>query len=311
MSHETDVIGFIKYFGDQVPAGIIDAKSAGTALIGLDEAVRFFNEKQSPEFARLEYEIPVQTQEGSWMALLLAPIAVVGYSYLKKAGEKMAENDFKDTGLKDAFKKSLSALQHLVKLVKHTGMLSGWDMTTILWRNQNTEAGIPNSQGEILYVPAEFLGWYSSAPIGLVRRITVVIRSERTLSIGIKNGYKFDEVTVSESEKELFNGVQPMEDDEELLFPELEHGRPVKLEGKLIRGNEAANSMGLEYKGHVLNCIPNAGNVRRFKSALFLRCIVEGVVTRLAKQHTIAEKRPTIILHKVTPLEHDDQHALF
>jgi len=99
-------VGFVKYSGQDLPSGIIDAGSAGSALTGLDETLRFFNTQQSPDFAAFTYDIPVQTRAGSWEALVLGAIGVGGgtfaLGYLKKAGEKLAENDFKDIGLKHA-----------------------------------------------------------------------------------------------------------------------------------------------------------------------------------------------------------------
>jgi hypothetical protein len=83
-----DEIGFIKYSGENLADGIIDAGSAGSALVGLDEAIRFFNLQQSPDFASLQYDVPVQTRAGSWEAVLVAGGAVAGVfalSYVKKA----------------------------------------------------------------------------------------------------------------------------------------------------------------------------------------------------------------------------------
>lgn len=57
-------VGFIKYSGAAVPHGVIDAGSAGAALLGLDEAIRFFNAQQSPDLASAQYEIPVETRAG-------------------------------------------------------------------------------------------------------------------------------------------------------------------------------------------------------------------------------------------------------
>ena len=92
-------VGYLKYKGSLVDKGVIDAKSAGMALVGLDETIRYFNSRQSSEFAKLEYEVPVHIEEGSWVAFVLAGAAAVGgafaLGYAKKAGEKMAENDFK------------------------------------------------------------------------------------------------------------------------------------------------------------------------------------------------------------------------
>lgn len=308
---EQDGIGFIKYAGELVPHGVIDAGAAGMALTGLDETLRFFNEKQSPGFATLEYGIPVRTEAGSWIAtVLIIGGGAFALSYLKKAGEKMAENDFKDIGFGDVLKKSMSAIQALLKLTKHTRISRGWEMEGIAWRDNGNEIGIPNSRGEILYVSAEFFQWYSSLPPRLINKLVMAVRSGRSLSVGVRNDGGYEVVTVDEADKLLFAEDQP-EIEDEFLFPELEHGSRVKLEGKLIRGNEASNSAGLEYQGHILNCHPEYGNIRQFKSALFLRCVVEGTVSRLTKQRLIAEKRPTIIVSKVVPLEEDGQLHLF
>jgi hypothetical protein len=311
---EYEDIGFIKYSGEAVPHGIIDASSAGVALIGLSETIRFFNEKQSPAFAKMEYEIPVRTEGGSWGAYVLAAVgagaSVFALGYLKKAGEKMADNDFKDIGLKDVLKKSLSAVQYLVQLVKHTRLLRGWDISKVSWRSNGDEVGINNRNGEVIFIPVEFFTWYGSLSPRLISKMTMVVKVGCKLTIGVLNDGIYKEVTVDEKEKTLFSQEQ-IEVEEDVLFPELEHGSFVKLEGKLIRGNEASNSVGLEYEGHILNCVPEYGNVRQFKQALFLKCIIEGTVSRLTKQRFVAEKRPKIILSKVTPIEGDDQYNLF
>lgn len=141
-------------------------------------------------------------------------------------------------------------------------------------------------------------------------KMTSVVREERYLTIGLGVPGSVKEVIIRSTDKQYF--VEQVEfEDEEFLFPELEHGISVRLEGRLIRGNEAANSVGLEYMGHVLNCVPDQGNIRRYKRALFLQCVIEGAVTRLTKQRMVAEKRPTIIITKITPLEPETQGDLF
>jgi hypothetical protein len=301
-------IGFIKYSGNMVPHGVIDAGTAGAALTGLDEVLRFFNEKQSPEFARLDYEVPVRTEGGSWIATVLwLGGGAFSLSYLKKAGEKMAENDFKDIGMADVLKKSLSALQCLIKLVKHTGVFKKWGDQKILWRNNGDEVGFPDENGAYLFLPSEYIRWYDNLPVKTINKLVVSVRLGRVLSVGLTDG---DVVTIEAPDKLLFMEDIPEEEDD-YLFPELENGAKVKLEGRLIRGNEAANSVGLEYMGHILNCHPEHGNIRQYKAALFLQCVVEGYVTRFTKQRFVADKRPTILIEKVVPLETDEQYSLF
>ncbi len=308
---EQGSVGYMKFSGEAVPKGIIGANAAGTALLGFDECIRYFSKKQSPAFAKLDYEIPVKTTEGSWIVWVLASLGTIwGGAYLKKAGEKMAENDFKDVGLKDVLRKSISALRHLVALVKHTKGMLDWGSTDIRWRVNDGLVGVANESGEVIFVPIEFFRWYLDLPPGLLMKMTSVIEDERVLTIGAEKNGRFEETTVTAAEKVYF-GHEAAANEEDLLFPELEHGAAVRLEGHLTRGNEDSNSVGLKYKGHILNCVPESGNIKRYKPALFLTCIVEGTISRLYKQSTVAEKKPTIIFSSITPIETDDQIGLF
>ena len=312
---EYEDVGYIKYSGKDVERGIIDAGSAGSALTGLDEAIRFFNRQQSPDFATLQYDVPVQTRAGSWEAVVMGSALAVGgafaLGYAKKAGEKLAENDFKDIGLKDILKKSMTAIQTLAKVVKHTRRARGWKTARFALDDPTGTVLIVNDKGEELPVPMEFYRWFQQLPPRLLIRMTSVIRTERVLSIGIARSEKIDEVHVNEEDKPLFDDTQDEEEDENILFPELVHGQDAQLEGRLIRGNEASNTAGLEYQGHVINCVPAHGSVRQYKVALFLRCKVEGRITRHAKSRFVADRRPTLIVEKVVPLETDPQLGLF
>jgi len=312
---EYEDVGYIKYSGKDVERGVIDAGSAGSALTGLDEAIRFFNRQQSPDFATLQYDVPVQTRAGSWEAVVMGSALAVGgafaLGYAKKAGEKLAENDFKDIGLKDILKKSMTAIQTLAKVVKHTRRARGWKTARFVLDDPTSTVLIVNDKGEELPVPMEFYRWFQQLPPRLLIRMTSVIRTERVLSIGIARSEKIDEVHVNEEDKPLFDDTQDEEEDENILFPELVHGQDVRLEGRLIRGNEASNTAGLEYQGHVINCVPAYGSVRQYKAALFLRCKVEGRITRHAKSRFVADRRPTLIVEKVVPLETDPQLGLF
>lgn len=312
---EYEDVGYIKYSGNDVERGIIDAGSAGSALTGLDEAIRFFNTQQSPDFATLQYDVPVQIRAGSWEAVVMGSALAVGgafaLGYAKKAGEKLAENDFKDIGLKDILKKSMTAIQTLAKVVKHTRRARGWKTDRFALDDPTGTVLIVNDKGEELPVPTEFYRWFQQLPPRLLIRMTSVIRTERVLSIGIARSEKIDEVHVNEEDKPLFDDTRDEEEDEDILLPELVHGQDARLEGRLIRGNEASNTAGLEYQGHVINCVPAHGSVRQYKAALFLRCKVEGRITRHAKSRFVADRRPTLIVEKVVPLETDPQLGLF
>lgn len=314
---EKSEIGSVKYSGKAVERGILDAGKAGKALTGLDELLRYFNSKQSSEVAKLDYEVPVKVQEGSWEAVVLGTATLVAgkfaLTYVTHAAEAMAKRDFENFGFKDIFQKSLSAVVSLIRLAKHTKKIKGWAFEKLQWRNDGTEVGIPNDAGEYQFFPAEHVKWFSHMPTKMIAKLAEVVEEERVLVVSVNGeGEQHISETVTIREKKIFTNVLDETDLEEFLFPELEHGAEVKLEGVLIRGNAESNSIGLHYKGHSLNCVPDDGSIVQFKPALFLRCVVEGQVSRLHnKPHTVAERRPTIIVRRVTPLESDSQHRLF
>lgn len=307
MNERNAEVGFVKYEGDAVLPGILDAGKAGLALTGLDELLRYFNAKQSADLAKVDYEVPVQVRAGSWEAVIIAGAGVFALAYLGSAGKEMAKNDFQGIGLKDVFKKSLTAAIYLIRLAKHTTKLKGWLLENVKWRNDNTEVGIPNKAGEYEYFPVEFVKWYATMPPQIIRKMAEVVEKERSLTVGVFDGGVLVQEKITIREKRIFVMDADDEVDDEFLFPELEQGMIVKLEGRLTRGNAETNSVGLDYKGHILNCVPETGSVVQYKSALFLRCIVEGAVTRLNKTHVVAERRPTIIFQRITPLENDSQ----
>jgi hypothetical protein len=234
------------------------------------------------------------------------------FGYAKKAGEKMAENDFKDIGLKDVLQKSMSAVQNLAKLTKHTRKSKGWDIERIEPVGNIDMAVITNREGESIHVPIEHMKWFQQLPPRLLARITGVVRSNRKLTIGLIDTMNpTEDVTIDESDKAMFEQSEPDVVDQDTLFPELIHGIDVQLIGRLIRGNEASNTVGLEYEGHIINCVPIMGSVRQYKPALFLRCKVEGRITRHSKKKFVADKKPTLIINRVIPLETDGQFGLF
>jgi hypothetical protein len=308
-------IGYIKYKGNSVDCGYIDAKTAGNALVGFDEAIRFFNEKQSPSFAKISYDIPVKIEKGSWVAIVMAAVGsgagVFAFGYLKKAGEKLAENDFKDVGLGDVFKKSISALQSFIRISKHTQKDRDWDLSSVRWSEDRTQIGIMNENGDIIFIPYEHLNWFNGIPHTILPKMTNSIDSNLELSIGIKSGSDIDEVTITSEQKNIFTKQEEHIIDD-TIFPEFRHGDDVRLEGKLRRGNESSNSLGFEFQGHMINCVPETGTVVKYKEALFEHCIIVGTITRYSKNHRVPDKRPTIIISHVIPLTTEPhQKSLF
>jgi hypothetical protein len=311
MAADPETLGYLKYAGDAVPPGVLDPGKAGLALLGLSEAIRYFNDRQTPSLSGVEYEIPVRIDAHSWEAVVLAGVGAFGLAYLATAGKMLATRDFKDMGLREILLKSLQALRHLIRLAKHMKRLRGWVFESLRWRKNNTEVGIPNKEGKYEYFPAEFIEWYSTIPPGFLTKMAIVIEKERSLSIGVLEDGVIVEEKITVREKALFVVGVEGEDEDEYLFPELVHGQKVVLEGVLTRGNASTNSFGLAYNGHILNCTPSTGSVVKYKSALFLRCRVSGIVSRMHGDRKVVERRPTILVERVRPLEKDKQRQLF
>lgn len=309
-------VGYLKFYGKNIENGIIQADIAGQALIGFDGCIRFFNKKQNPEIILYDYKIPVITEKGSWVVWVLGSMAgmagIFGTAYLKKAGEKMAEKDFQDIGFSDIFRKSLLALKNLVDLIKHKKGNINWENEDfhIEQKNDSFFVSIKNESGESILIPIEQLEWFKNIPKKSLEKIVQGVMVGQSLSIGVRNeNENFDSTSITNEEKSLFLSSEE-DEQEEVIFPELVHGETTQLEGKLVRGNEKTNSLGFEYKGVILNCHPTKGSIRQYKSSLFLKCKIDCYINRHEKSDLILDKKPTLHIERVEPLE-SDQLNLF
>jgi len=296
MDLEEGQIGFAKYTGKLVEDGYLDARKSAQALIGFDEAVRFFIFQQYPDLRLTDLEFPVRIKKGSWEIVVAAIVGAYGV----KAAQKMAENDFKDVGLVDLFKKSLSTIQWVLKIGKHMGDLTIKRFENAKFKDNNQLIGIRNSEGEFLYVPKEFLDYYVNANPSLLKKLSELVEDERTLSIGVVDGETVHEETLTTRHRRIFSREVDEEDDR--ILPELKHGENVTLEAEITRGNEMSNTIGIEYGGHIIIGYPKEGSIVKFKSNLFLKCRVFGSVTREDDESKDA-KRPKIIVSRIEPIE--------
>ena len=308
-------VGYLKFYGENIENGIIQADVAGQALLGFDECIRFFNKKQYPTIVLYDYKIPVKTEKGSWVVLVLGGLlwgtGVFGAAYLKKAGEKMAEKDFHGIGLTDIFKKSLTALKNLIELIKYKKGKIDWESEDFKLEQVDEQffVSIKNEFGNSILIPVEQLEWFKNIPKTSLEKMVQGVMVGQSLSIGVRNEKEqFDVATITNAEKSLFFSEEDEED--EFIFPELIHGKVAELQGKLIRGNERTNSLGFEYEGVILNCHPQRGSIRQYKSSLFLKCKISCYVSRHEKSNAHFDKKPTLYVEKVDPLEHD-QFELF
>lgn len=317
MPNSQEYIGFVEFTGEGVQEGLLDARKQAKALIGFDSSLRFFVGMQIPELQKADYDIPVRVEKGSWQVLipenieawikLWASTAVL--AYLTSAAAKIAQNDFADVGLKDIFRRSLEGIQWFIKIGKHLGELGKRKFEKVRWRNNNTEVGIPNGEGQYLFVPKGFLEWFVQAPKSLITDLAEVISTSRQLNVSLIYPDHVETVSVTQNDRHVFFFK---EESDEMLFPDLKHGQHIALEGLVTRGNENSNSIGFSYCEHILTCYPSKGSIVRFKSALFLECKITGTITRSDKFGNMSDPRPKIIFDDLVPLETEpDMKDLF
>ena len=318
MELETKYLGFIKFDGELVSDGIMDARKSAQALLGFDEAVRFFVGQQAPELIKNDFEFPVQVKKGSLVIAVPDLIELVKLgggaivaAYGIKAAQKMAERDFENFGIKDIFKRSILAMQWIIKIGKHLGSVSIKKFESVDFKDNNELIGINNSEGQILYVPKLFLDLYVSSSPTLLEKLALLVEDDRELTVGVYE----DGILTEEKLTRKYRGIftQEEEDQEDELFPELTHGQNIDLEGELTRGNEMSNTMGFEYQGHILTCYPESGSIVQYKPALFLKCRIHGYISRLDSKGILGSRRPKIVFSHVEPIADNtkDQPSLF
>ncbi|ANH83094.1 hypothetical protein A8C56_20800 [Niabella ginsenosidivorans] len=311
MTTNQDVLAYLKYYGDLVEDGYLDAKKSADALYGFDKSLRYFLYQENSDIQDIEFEIPIKIQKGSWEALIpenieqwIKTIALISAgAYSKKALEKMAERDFEKIGFKDIFKKAFQAFLWVIKIAKHLKTMRKRDFKDVEFTQDNKIVIIKNDENQSLSVPIEYLEKYAGCPENIFAQITKIIEPQRELEIGLNDtDVKDDErkVRVAISEKQIFYSK---DEDDEILFPELQDGQYIELGGHITRGNENSNTIGFFYKGHVLTCSPEKGNINEHKSKLFSNCLIKGRIDRISKEGELIEKRPRIIFSELILLD--------
>ena len=314
MNEET-YLGCLKYDGDLVTSGIMDARKSAQALLGLDQALRYFSAQQRGDLQGLDYELPVRIRKGSWeisipetITLITAGTTIIGTAYASSAASTIAKNDFGDVSMKDILRKSLRAIKWVIKIGKHIGDLSIKTFEKVEFKENNELIGIQNAVGQILYVPKIYLDYYCKMNPNLLAKVCELVESGRDLLIGCEDeGGEYTEESVTTKHKRIFTRNK---DDNETLFPELAHGMEVTLEGELTRGNEVANSLGFGYNAHILLMRPASGSIVRYKHALFSRCRIHGTISRIDTNGKLRARKPMIILNDLEVIDSEPNQLL-
>ncbi len=315
-SNKEEYIGYLKYSGKSVENGFLDTRKSAEALLGFDEILRYFISKENPDLKNIEYEIPVRVKKGTWGIWIPAGIgAWFTVKYLGSIAEKAGSDGFFETGpstdIVKMFKGSIKAMQWSVKIGSHVGTFAKrkFENAKIKQGKGDPVIGIPNEQGKILDVPKKYFDMYIKCPDKIFSKNASLIEQKRTLEIGVfENGVE-EKVLITEKEKPIFYTKSDKE--ETVLFPELKHNQLVELEGSITRGNEKTNTIGFEYKGHILTCKPKNGNIAVFKNKIisqlenhfFPLIKMVGVIDRTDENNLFKNPRPQVIFNNIIQLE--------
>lgn len=312
-----DALAYIKLEGEGLEEGIISAKTGAEILGVIDRVVHRSIVQKYPELLDVNFDVPVQVKKGSWMALI--PSDVIGWvltaagasttAYGVKAAQSLAENDFSEIGIKDAVKKGVGTLQSTIRIAKHLGGTRK-KPHGVKFEDNNETLLIPNAQGEYIKVKRSEYDNYQNYPEKLLKDIAKAPSQNQKISVGLVDGGKLQVESIDYGDKSYFGEEQLAPTDNGFLFPEMKEGDQVELIGVVTRANSQPNSMGFQYQGHILTCIPRSGKVEQYKPQLFKKCILRGSVRRLLDasfKDTMA--RPRLIIDELVIIEEENEQT--
>ena len=319
---EDGYLGYLKYDGNAVNDGHLDARMAAEALIGLDEAFRHFIREEKPAWLMQNMNLPVRIERGCWQIMIPTGLAVFAGYYLKSMAEVAGKEGLFETGFaKDLNKVLMTAfdtMKGIIALSKHLGAVGSREAIKRAKFKDDEHVSVTGRAGNDQVYPVRFVELYAKCPADLFSKCVSIVDDERDLEIGsIVNGKVVNAVRIFAADRDIFYKQQS--DEDQIVLPELEHGKEVDLDGEITRINESDNTLGFAHGGHVLNCRPRAKiKIASFKGRIisqqdghvFPKVRIYGVVDRLAVDGSFKAKKPAIIVTDIQRLE-DVQDTLF
>ena len=324
---EEKYIGYFKYSGQSIRYGLFDAKKAAEALFGFDEILRYFLIKEDPNLYDVKFDIPVRIRGGSWeisipetITQIISPNSALYAAlatYATFAAKKAAEEGLFQTGpakdIKTTLRAAIKSVQWMIKIGSHIGSLNKNKLNNPKIDLKKNEITIDN-QNKKLVIPKKYFDLFNTFPTNLFSRNTYIIQKDIYLEVGVYENGKEEKVKITEKQKSIFCTENDV--DEGIILPELKHNEHVELEGIITRGNEKHNTIGFEYKKHVLACKPENGDIVAFKNRIvspeenhiFPAVKIIGVVDRTDKFGGFKEKRPMIIFSDIIVIKEKNKN---
>lgn len=312
---DNDSLGYLSYNGESIQDGIFDARQSATALLGFDNLMRYFIKIENPELRDVDFNFPVKVKEGSWiieipnnigeLLLIIGSGSFVGY-YLKEFAKKAGSDGFLETGpvkdVKKIIQGAINLAKWCIKIRKHIKDRQVEEKIDLT--NETVKVSVDDKTIEI---PLKIYTLYKNLPKGFFNDISEAITKDVTLTIGEKlDDGKFDKAEITYTDKSFFYTKSDIDTD--ILFPELKDGQYVELDGEITRNNGKRNTIGFEYKGHILTCEPDQNqSLTKFKNQIisksedrfFSSVTIHGVIDRSEG----TGNRPKIKFTKIVPNE--------
>ncbi|MBU0679169.1 MAG: hypothetical protein KJ626_13780 [Verrucomicrobia bacterium] len=312
---EEGYLGYLKYDGDAVEEGIMDARLSAEALLGFDEVYRYFIKQEKPSWQDEDLNLPVRIERGCWEIMIPAGMAVFAGYYLKATAEKAGQDGLFETGtvkdLNRVLKAALVSLKWIVRISKHVGGVGEKDRIRNAKIQDMDHVVVYDSNEAPLVVPQDYLDMYTNCPAALFGRCTRIIEEGRELEIGsFESNEVIDPVRVFPEERSIF--YREKDEDQDILFPEFEHGMSVELDGEITRVTESTNTLGFRYQEHVLFCKPREGKpiasfkqkiISRQDGHIFPKVRMIGVIDREDVYGNFKAHKPGIVFSDIQRLE--------
>ena len=278
----SDFLGYIRVDGPDIEGDHVDLQTIKHAVDGTDRMLRHFLGRHASLDPQAKVNFPIEIRRGCWEIVIPVTAAltyVVGRpvsTYLNEAAKELAKNDTHGKTTKDVIVAAIKSAQHAVRIAKHLGTMKHKHQLDARVRNAD-HIEIKNSNGETVVVTKKALEDYQTAPKDTFSDLSYPAVNERSVRIGYVEAGKAVDQVITSGVRDIF--YYPEEEKEE-LFPELKHGMAVDLEGLVTRGNQRTNTIGFEYKGHILTCLPINNYVSNFLQAHYKKCTMRGMVSR-------------------------------
>lgn len=312
---DNDILGYISYEGESIKDGAFDARLSAKALLGFDNLIRYFVKIENPELKDVDFNFPVKVKQGSLIIEIpenvTQLVTIVGgttllTAYFVNLAKKAATDGLLETGpvkdIKKVFQGAAMLFKWCVKIRKHLKgrKIEGKvDLTTDMVTLEVGE--------DIITVPLDAYLIYQELPSNIFDNVSEAINEDVSLSIGVKtDDGKIERERVTYTDRPYFYTSKDVEP--EVLFPEFKDGELVELEGDITRNNDRRNTIGFEYRGHILTCEPHENQpLTKFKNQMisksedrfYASVVMQGYIDRSEG----TGNRPKIKFTKITPKE--------